>query len=56
MTQRIFSVVFMLVSLIILLTLSELDKLDYVAKFSFVIIVIAFSAGQYSTKFPKTKK
>lgn len=56
MTQRIFTVIFMIVSLTILLLLSELDKLDYVAKFSFVIILIAYSAGQYSMKFPKSNK
>lgn len=56
MTQRTFTLLFMLVCFIILITLSELNILDYIAKFSVVVILIAYSAGQYSTRFCKEKK
>ena len=41
---------------IFLYAMAHFEKLDLVGKFSFIMILVAFTAGQYSTKFPKEKK
>jgi hypothetical protein len=56
MTRKIFTVLFMVVAFVFLYTMAHFEKLDIVATFSFIIVVAAYSAGQYSTKFPKEKK
>lgn len=38
-----------------LYTMAHFEKIDVVGKFSFILILIAFYVGQYSTKFPKEK-
>lgn len=56
MTRTTFTIVFMIIAFVFLYAMSHFEKLDLVGKFSVVIVVIAFTAGQYSTKFPKEKE
>ena len=55
MTQKQFTIIFLLISVSLLLVLNEFGLLDYIATYSFIVILIAYQAGQYSTKFPKEK-
>ena len=56
MTRTTFTIIFMLLAGIFLYTMAYFEKLDVVATFSFILILVAYTAGQYSTKFPKEKE
>lgn len=55
MTRTTFTVVFMVVAFVFLYAMAHFEKIDLVGKFSVVLVLVAFNAGQYSTKFPKEK-
>jgi hypothetical protein len=46
----------MVLAFVFLYAMAHFEKLDLVGTFSVVVVVIAFTAGQYSTKFPKEKE
>jgi hypothetical protein len=56
MTRITFTVLFMVVAGLFLYAMAHFEKLDIVAKFSFILVLVAYTAGQYSTKFPKEKE
>ena len=56
MTQTTFTILFMVLAFVFLYAMAHFEKLDLVGTFSVVVVVIAFTAGQYSTKFPKEKE
>lgn len=56
MSRTTFTIIFLLTTGIFLYAMAHFEKLDLVGKFSVILILIAFTAGQYSTKFPKKEK
>ncbi len=56
MTRTTFTILFMVLAFVFLYAMAHFEKLDFVGTFSVVVVVIAFTAGQYSTKFPKEKE
>jgi hypothetical protein len=46
----------MIIAFVFLYTMAYFEKLDIVATFSFILVLVAYTAGQYSTKFPKEKE
>ena len=56
MTRTTFTIIFMLIVGIFLYTMVHFEKLDLLGKFSFILILAGYTAGQYSTKFPKEKE
>jgi len=56
MTRTTFIIIFMLLAGIFLYTMSYFEKLDLVAKSNFILVVVAYQTGQYSTKFLKENK
>ncbi len=56
MTRTTFTILFMVLAFVFLYAMAHFEKLDLVGTFSVVVVVIAFTAGQYSTKFPKEKE
>ncbi len=56
MTRTTFTFVFMIITFVFLYTMAHFEKVDLVGKFSFILVLVAFTAGQYSTKFPKEKE
>ena len=46
----------MVLAFVFLYAMAHFEKLDLVGKFSIVVVVISFTAGQYATKFPKEKE
>ena len=55
MTRKTFTILFMILAFVFLYTMAHFEKIDIVGKFSFILILMAFYLGQYSTKFPKDK-
>lgn len=45
----------MLIVGIFLYMMAHFEKLDLIGKFSFILILVGYTVGQYSTKFPKEK-
>ena len=41
---------------VFLYAMAHFEKLDLVGKFGFILILASYTAGQYSTKFPKEKE
>jgi hypothetical protein len=56
MTRTTFTIIFMVIAGIFLYGMIHFEKLDLLGKFSFILILAGYTAGQYSTKFPKEKK
>ncbi|WP_164975420.1 hypothetical protein [Flavobacterium piscinae] len=56
MTRSTFTILFMITAFVFLYAMAYFEKLDSVATFSFILVLVAYTAGQYSTKFPKEKK
>lgn len=56
MTRTKFTIVFMIIAFVFLYAMAHNEKLDLVGTFSFILVIVAFTAGQYSTKFPKEKE
>lgn len=56
MTRKTFTIIFMVLAGVFLYAMAHFEKLDLVGKFSFILVLIAFTAGQYSTKFRKEKE
>lgn len=56
MTRTTFTILFMLIAGIFLYAMVHFEKLDLLGKFSFILILAGYTAGQYSTKFPKEKE
>ncbi len=56
MSRTSFTIIFLLIAGIFLYVMAYFEKLDLVGKFSFMLILAGYIAGQYSTKFPKEKK
>ena len=46
----------MLINFVIIISLVQLELINYIAKFSFIVILAAYYAGQYSAKFTKEEK
>jgi uncharacterized membrane protein len=55
MTRTTFTIIFMIIAFVFLYAMNHFEKLDLVGKFSFILVLVAFTAGQYSAKFPKEK-
>ncbi|MBC8884533.1 hypothetical protein H9X57_17645 [Flavobacterium piscinae] len=55
MTRSTFTILFMITAFVFLYAMAYFEKLDSVATFSFILVLVAYTAGQYSTKFPKEK-
>ncbi|HRE77264.1 MAG TPA: hypothetical protein PLL09_05500 [Flavobacterium sp.] len=56
MTRTTFTIIFMVIAGIFLYAMIHFEKLDLLGKFSFILILAGYTAGQYSTKFPKEKE
>lgn len=56
MTRATFNIIFIAIAGIFLYAMAHFEKLDLVGKFSFILVLIAYNAGQYSTKFSKEKE
>jgi hypothetical protein len=56
MTRTTFTIIFMVIAGIFLYAMAHFEKLDLVGKFGFILILAGYTAGQYSTKFPKEKE
>lgn len=56
MTRTTFTIIFMVIAGIFLYAMVHFEKLDFLGKFSFILILAGYTAGQYSTKFPKEKE
>lgn len=56
MTRTTFTIIFMVLAGVFLYAMAHFEKLDIVGKFSFILVLLAFTAGQYSTKFAKEKE
>ncbi|GGD29665.1 hypothetical protein GCM10011343_19830 [Flavobacterium orientale] len=46
----------MVLAFVFLYAMAHFEKLDVVAAFSFILVLVSYTAGQYSTKFPKEKE
>jgi hypothetical protein len=53
MTRTTFTIIFMLLAGIFLYTMSYFEKLDLVAKFSFILVVIAYQTVNIPPNFLK---
>jgi hypothetical protein len=56
MTRTTFTILFMIFAFAYLYAMAHFEKLDLVGKFSFILVLVAFTAGQYPAKFPKEKE
>jgi hypothetical protein len=56
MARTTFTIIFMIIAGIFLYIMAYFEKVDLVGKFSFILVLVAFTAGQYSAKFPKEKE
>ncbi|WP_188362408.1 hypothetical protein [Flavobacterium orientale] len=56
MTRTTFTLLFMVLAFVFLYAMAHFEKLDVVAAFSFILVLVSYTAGQYSTKFPKEKE
>lgn len=55
MTRTLFNVIFILSFGAIFTVIDYFNKMEYISKYILIIALIAYSIGQYSAKYPKSK-